>query len=203
MSQRASTRLLFVATIGLAALLLAGCAPTPKASSSPSASPSATPTETATPTPSATPSASATAAPGAPAQAVTVDCTTLVSAQAMYDFNPNFGLQVPFTPASGSAAATAKADRGTACNWVNQTSGDTITITIAKPSAADLATIRATAATGTPGSGLGTASYFSAKGQSGRVDVFTGRYWLTATSVYFAGVNDASSLLTEALKSAR
>lgn len=97
----------------------------------------------------------------------------------------------------------ARADRGTSCNWVNQTSSDTITITIAKPSAADLAAIRATAATGTPGSGLGTASYFSAKGQSGRVDVFTGRYWLSATSVYFAGVSDAASLLTEALKSAR
>ncbi len=121
----------------------------------------------------------------------------------MYDFNPNFGPQVGYTPTAGSAGAVAVADLGTACSWINQTSKETISLTIAKPSAADLATIRATAATGTAGSGLGTASFFSTKGQSGRIDVFSGRYWLSATSVYFTGVSDASGLLTEALKQAR
>lgn len=133
---------------------------------------------------------------------MTIGCNTLVSPQTIYNFNPNFGLQVQFTPSAGTAAATATADRGTACNWVNQTSSDTVTITIAKPSAANLAAIRAAAAAGTPAPGLGSAAYFSSKGQSGRVDVFTGSYWLSATSVYFASASDASGLLNEALKSA-
>ena len=187
-----------VALAATVALGLAGCAPEPSPSktSSPAAtdSPSVTPgpSSTISPTPSPTPSAAA-------ATATKIPCGTLISAQAVYDFNPNFGLDSGFAPKSGSAAATAIADRGTACNWLNQTSGDTFTVSVARPAAAELASLTAKAAAGTPASGLGDAAYFSTSGGVGRVDVFRGAYWLVATSVYFGAAGDASSLVTTAL----
>jgi hypothetical protein len=117
----------------------------------------------------------------------------------MYDFNPNFGLDAAFSPKAGSSAATAVADRGTACNWLNQTSGGTITVSVARPGAAKLGQLKSTAARGAASSGYGDAAYFSTSGGAGRVDVFTGEYWLVATSVYFASTVDAGPLLTSAL----
>jgi hypothetical protein len=117
----------------------------------------------------------------------------------VYDFNPNFGLDSSFSPKAGTAAATAVADKGTACNWLNQTSSDTFSVAVARPTSSDLTRLKATAAAGTPASGLGDAAYFSASGGVGRVDVFTGAYWLAATSVYFGSAADAKDLVTAAL----
>jgi hypothetical protein len=117
----------------------------------------------------------------------------------MYDFNPNFGLDDAFSPKSGTPAATAKSDNGVACNWLNQTSGDTVTIAVAQPTTDDLAKIKATAAKGTAVSGLGSAAYFSTEGQVGRLDVFDGAYWVVATSVYFSTADDARALATSAV----
>jgi hypothetical protein len=176
---------------------LAGCAPTPSPSHTPGSSAIASPT--ATPTPSVTSSPTPTPSAGALGTPTKIGCSTLVSAQAVYDFNPNFGLDGGFSPQAGSAAATAVADGGTACNWLNQTSGDTFSFSVARPAAGQLGTIRATAASGTPASGLGDAAYFSTSGGVGRVDVFRGAYWLTATSVYFGSAADASDLVKSAL----
>jgi hypothetical protein len=136
-----------------------------------------------------------------PAAATTtsIPCDTLLSGRAVYDFNPNFGLDGSFTPKAGSAAATAVADKGTACNWTNQSSGDTFTVAVARPAAADLASLKAAAAKGSPAAGLGDAAYFSRTGGVGRVDAFTGAYWLVTTSVYFASAEDANGLVAAAL----
>jgi hypothetical protein len=117
----------------------------------------------------------------------------------VYDFNPNFGLDSTFSPKSGTAASTAVADQGTACSWLNQTSRDTFAIAVARPAAAEFASLKAKAATGTPASGLGDAAYFSTSGGVGRVDVFTGAYWLVASSVYFGSAADTKNLVTAAL----
>ena len=123
----------------------------------------------------------------------------------VYDFNPNFGLDSGFSPKSGTAAATAVADKGTACSWLNQTSADTFAIAVARPAAAELASLKTTAATGTAVMGLGDAAHFSTSGGVGRVDVFRGAYWLVATSVYFGFATglgsgtDANKLVTAAL----
>ena len=123
----------------------------------------------------------------------------------VYDFNPNFGLDSGFSPKSGTAAATAVADKGTACSWLNQTSADTFAIAVARPAAAELASLKTTASTGTAVAGLGDAAHFSTSGGVGRVDVFRGAYWLVATSVYFGSATDfgsgtdANKLVTAAL----
>lgn len=117
----------------------------------------------------------------------------------MYNFNPNFSLNSSFSPTAGSAAAVAVANGGVACSWVNDTSSETITIAVAQPGSTQLAQLKSTAAQGTAASGYGDSSYFSTSGGTGRVDVFSGSYWLVATSVYFSSATDAGSLLNSAL----
>ena len=202
----ARTRLLCSgAIVGAALVLLSACVPSPTSSAVPSESASAgasvDPSTTPSGTPTATPSApSATKTPSEPGTAVTVTCGTLISAQAVYDFNPNFSLQAKFTPASGTSAAAAVADRGIACSWINQTSSETFTFSVAHPAASSLAALKKTAASGTAVAGYGDSAYFHSVDGAGQVDVFSGAYWMTATSVYFASAADASSLLKQALK---
>ncbi|QNE46407.1 arginyl-tRNA synthetase [Glaciihabitans sp. INWT7] len=192
---RLRSTIVVVALAATVTLGLAGCVPEPKSSTgatpSTSSAPSASPS--VVPSPTSSPSSTASATP------TNIACNTLVSAQAVYDFNPNFGLDRSFSPKAGTAGATAIADKGTACSWLNQTSGDTFAIAVARPAAPEVASLKATAANGTAASGLGDAAYFSTSGGAGRVDVFTGSYWLVATSVYFGSAADANALVTAAL----
>ncbi|MBC7402447.1 MAG: arginyl-tRNA synthetase [Microbacteriaceae bacterium] len=196
---RLRSTMIAVALAATVALGLAGCVPEPGASLSPrpsaSRTSSASPSASAAPSPSTSPRPSAASA-GTPTK---IPCGTLVSAQTVYDFNPNFGLDSSFSPKPGTAAATAVADNGTACSWLNQTSRDSFDIAVARPANAELASLKTKAATGTPASGLGDAAYFSTSGGVGRVDVFTGAYFLAATSVYFGSATDAKDLVTAAL----
>lgn len=194
---RLRSTVLVVALAATVTLGLAACVPQPSSTASPSPRPSTSSTPSASPTVGASPTPTPTVAPGA--TPTKIPCSTLVSAQVVYDFNPNFGLDSSFSPKAGSAAATAVADKGTACNWLNQTSGDTFAIAVARPAAPDLSSLKATAAKGAAASGLGDAAYFSTSGGVGRVDVFTGAYWLVATSVYFGSATDANDLVTAAL----
>ncbi len=113
----------------------------------------------------------------------------------MYDFNPNFSLQASYSPKSGTAAFTSKADSGTACNWINDTSGELITVSVARPGSDEFATLKTAAAQGSPVSGYGDSAYFA----SGRFDIFSGRYWLVAQSNFFSSASDASGLVKAAL----
>jgi hypothetical protein len=122
-----------------------------------------------------------------------------VSAQTIYDFNPNFGLLSSFSPAAGTLTARAVADQGTACRWLNQTSGATIDVSISQPGPNALAAARNAAASGTTVSGLGDAAFFSSSGGVGLVQVFAGEYWITSTSAFYSSADDARSILMDAL----
>ena len=63
---------------------------------------------------------------------VEVTCDELVSADTLYVYNPNFGTIEDFTPDEGTAAASALTTQGVACRWQNQTSGDTIDVSVAQ-----------------------------------------------------------------------
>lgn len=202
-ARRIGMATLAIALGGMLTVGLAGCVPSsgskpqPSSSSSPSSSPS--PSPSVSPGSPGSPSSSATPTVPPGGAAGKIGCNALVPPQTVYDFNPNFGLEPGFTPKPGTPAASAVSAGGTACNWLNQTSGDTFTVAVARPGAARLASIKSTAATGTPGSGLGDSSYFSKTGDVGRVDAFSGKYWVSATSVYFGTVGDASTLVGAAL----
>jgi hypothetical protein len=126
---------------------------------------------------------------------VQIACGTLVSAQTMYDFNPNFTLQANYAPNSGTPGYAAAADKGTACNWVNDTSGETLSVSVARPGSVEFAALKASAATGTPVSGYGDAAYFA----SGRLDIFSGDYWLVTQSNQYSTANDAAAIAKSAL----
>jgi len=121
----------------------------------------------------------------------------------MYDFNPNFGLLASFTPDSGTLAARAVADKGIACRWVNQTSGDTVDVSLSHPAPNDLSVAMDAAQTGTPVAGLGDSAFFSKSGSAGVVQVFRGEFMVTVRSVFFSTAADASTILADAIAAAR
>lgn len=181
-----------------ATLALTACLP-PDAGAKPS-DPPVVPTSSATP-PAETPDP--TTAPAEKPTPVAVSCDAVISAQAMYDFNPNFGLLTAFSPTAGSFAARAVADKGTACRWVNQTSGVTIDFGVSSPGPTALAAARDAAASGTAMKGLGDAAYFSAAGGTGTVQVVSGERWITLASAFFSSPEDAADLAAIAVKAAR
>jgi hypothetical protein len=128
-----------------------------------------------------------------------IDCDLLITPQQVYDFNPNFGRIDGANPAAGTPAATAVRDGGTACEWMNQTSGELIVVAVATPGESALTDRTADAAKGSPVAGFGDAAYFTADAGGGRIDVFQGEHWLVATSAFFGTAEDAAPLLSAAL----
>ena len=182
-----------LAISALALAALSGCvpdaSPTPSGSAS-TGSPSAS--ASATPTPS--PTASAVSIP------ITIGCNTLISPDDIYAFNPNFGVINSWTPKAGSAAATAKSEQGIACRWSNQTSGDTIDISVAHLDSASIESLKNQAVDqSTMVPTYGDEAYFSVSGGVGTAIVFQGDYWLVATSIDFLEPGDPADLITAAL----
>lgn len=178
------------AVFSVSAAALTGCvwqSTTPTSTSTSLSSPTDSPTATVTPSPAPT--------AGTPATPFSIACNTLVSPQTIYNFNPNFTLQAAYAPKSGTAAFAAAVDSGTACNWVNDTSGDTLTVSVARPGSIEFASLKSSAAKGTPVSGYGDAAYFS----GARIDVFSGEFWLVVQSVQFSSANDAAAITKSAL----
>ncbi len=181
-----------VAVSLLALVALSGCVPTPSPS----------PTDTGSASPSDTPSASPTPSPTASTVStpITIGCNTLITPDDVYAFNPNFGLINKWTPKAGSAAATAKSEQGIACRWQNQTSGDTIDVSVAHLDAASIEALKnAAVEKSTMVPTYGDEAYFSTSGGVGTAIVFQGDYWLVATSVDFLEPGDPADLITAAL----
>ena len=178
--------------------LLAGCTPGP-----------AEPTGSDAPTGSATASASPTAAPeptetAEPATPFAIDCNALVTADQLYAFNPNFGTDPGYEPSAANVVAVVEEDEGTACGYLNQTSGEVIEIAVATPTATAGETRRNAAATtskpvptyGTPPDVEG---YFLQAGGTGEAQVFHGPYWIVVDSVAIFEPGDAQQLVTAVL----
>lgn len=159
------------------------------------------PTQSTTESPIPTPNDSAD--PVEKPTPVSIPCSSVVDAQTMYDFNPNFGLLDSFSPEAGTLTARAANDKGTVCRWINQTSGATIDVSISQPGANALAAARSAAESGTSVSGLGDAAYFSSSGGTGVVQVFAGPYWVTTISDYFSSAGDATSIASAAVAATR
>lgn len=196
----APRRLLTLVAVGASAVLvLSGCSlfgskaapsasPKPSRSSSASAAPSQSAAPSTTPTPEATP--------------VTISCDQLLTAQQLYDFNPNFGTAPGYAPKSGSPEADAVAAKGISCGWQNQTSGSIIEIALAHPAASALTTLSGTAAEqSNPVPTYGTApevtGYFSPDG--GVAQVFAKGYWIVVASTDFLEPGDAAQPVADVI----
>lgn len=187
-----------LAGLGLvAAISLSGCQSPGNGLGPTTAPPAPEPTQSTSPSPSS----SETEAPTEEATPVSIPCGSVIDAQTMYDFNPNFGLLAKFSPDAGTLTARAVSDEGTVCRWINQTSGDTIDVSISQPAKSALSAAQSEAESGTSASGFGDAAYFSHSGGTGLVQIFDGPYWVTVTSVYFSSAGDANSLASSVLSS--
>jgi hypothetical protein len=125
---------------------------------------------------------------------VTLGCGDVVSAQAIYDFNPNVSLLTDFSPDQESAAAEAVAQRGIACRLINQTSGAPVDIGIVHYTAAAYAAKASSlAASATPASPFD--GYFDVVDGRGFAQAVSEPYWITVTSVEYTDAGDLAPLV--------
>lgn len=217
--------------VAIAVLLLAGCASSADdAAPVPSASPDVTPTPTLpapslepiAPTdeptvapspepsddadgdsPGPTPDPQPTEVRDAPlrGQPFSVACDEVLTPQQLYDYNPNVGADPGYRPRGGSGPERTVELSGTACGWINQTSGETISIGVAHFDAVNFSRVREMARTaGGSSSGLGMDGHYRTSSGLGVVDAFTGSYWIAAESSTFFAPEDVAPLL-EAIRS--
>ena len=193
--------LLITAPLLAAVLLVSGCVPAagPESRSKPTGTPQ--PTTSATPTPTAT--AAEPDAPSAPqvetGESVGLSCNDVVTAQQVYDYNPNFGLVDGFVPLSGSLAAQAVGANGLACRWMNQTSGATIDVSVAHLDARSNEIRKEfLASNSTSVSSFGPDGYFDQGDTGSAAQAFPGEFWVTAASVTFFTAEDAVAIMGHA-----
>jgi hypothetical protein len=183
--------LLLAPSIIVVLAALTGCVPTDEVEPGTTATPTATSSPTPTPTP--TPSAAPEAVP------LSIPCAELITPDAMYAYSPAFAL-VDEAPESGSLAARALEYQGTACTWVNESSGETIVVSVAQLSDTAIAELRGELeATNTPVTVFGVDGYFDTVAGAGEAQVLSGPYWLTATSPVFLEAADVQALVEAAL----
>lgn len=61
-----------------------------------------------------------------------MDCSTLISNEDLYNYNPSYSLDLSFSPQPGSLAKLATDYKGISCTYINLSSGDSFTISLAK-----------------------------------------------------------------------
>ena len=186
-----------VAAIGVAVALafaLAGCTPAP--------GPSGTPTSVVTPpVPTANqPSVTAIPSPTASvtARPVGATCSQLISADAMYAYNPNFVALTSWQPAAGTSAAQAVENKGVACRWQNETSNNVVDLSVANLDAATIESLKNQAvakSTMVPTHQAADEGYFSVGSGAGTAIVFVRTFWVVMTSQQFAEPGDAEQLM--------
>jgi hypothetical protein len=184
---------LWPAAVALVALALAGCTPTPASTTSAPVTtpPVPTPIEpsvTAAPTPTASVSA----------KPVGATCAQLITPDAMYGYNPNFVALSSWTPATGSSAAQATANKGIACRWQNETSNNVIDLSVANLDAATIESLKNQAVAKSqmvPTYQGADEGYFSVGSGSGTAIVFVKTFWVVMTSQQFAEPGDAEQLM--------
>ncbi|HWH97829.1 MAG TPA: hypothetical protein VNS80_05635 [Pseudolysinimonas sp.] len=190
----ASSLLIVRAVASLAAvatmLTLAACVEAPTQPVQPSGS--ATPTATATADPEPTPTA----------QPVTLDiaCADLVDPDTMYAFDPNYALLGSWDPEPGSAAAEAVDAGGVACQWVRESGGGTIDLSVAALTEPEIEQLKNEAfAESEMVPTYGDEAYFDVEDGVGTAIVFQGRYWLVVSSEAFFEPGEPTAIIEAAL----
>ena len=175
-----------VIVVPLLVLALAACVPTD--TTTPPPEPTLTePSLTPNPTPTITPT------PGPQTEAVDFTCADLLSAQAIYDYNPNVSLLPSFSPAGSSAAGQAIAQEGLACELINQTSGTTIDFGVVRYTDEGYAAkFDAVSGSATP------AGEFDGYFDGGLAQFFFAPYYVTVESPDFTSPSDIAPLVAMA-----
>lgn len=174
----------------LGAAMLSGCV-AEQGALDPEASPTAlaiAPTESA-PSPS-----DAAVIPGQVGIPVTFECAELLTAEALYSFNPNVGTDPAYTPTP--LAQQALDLEGIACGWLNQTSAVTYAVAVAQLESPGLAVLY-DAASAPPGAVALTNAdgFFTVSSAGGTAQAFLGGYWVVIESPSFIAPSDVDELV--------
>jgi hypothetical protein len=121
----------------------------------------------------------------------------------MYNFNPNFSLVEDGAPKADTKAGQIAGMNGLTCQWVNNTSKETIDVAVAKLTDDELTALKNLAITeSTPVPTYGAPpieGYFTVIGSEGEAQIFTGSYWIAVRSVAFFEPGDVEQLATAAM----
>jgi len=157
--------------------------------------PEATPTQTAVaPAPEPSPSQTAAGDPGAPVDA---DCDDLLDEDAVYAFNPNTAFDESYVGPIDSNAATAVELGGIACSWVNQSSGDRFTISVAHPSTEQLSVFESESASAPRA--LEYDGTFDGDDDAASTSAVVGPYWVTGNFEFFVEQGDVTPIMLEVI----
>lgn len=175
--------------VPLLLLALTGCVDTPPTIEE-------TPTAGYTPAPTpATPTPTASATPDAASEPFSIACGDLISADQIYEYNPNFGPVDGWVPSPGTIAGDGVAAQGTACRWQNQSSGATIDVSVAHLLEPRLSEKRAEVAATYTAANWPIEGYFTAGGGPGVAQAFTDKYWVTVQSTTFFAPEDVAPII--------
>ena len=185
------------AVLTITVLALAGCAPEPTSSSTPQPSHSATKLGSAkqSPTSSAT-------TPALVGEDTGFTCDTLLSLQEIFDFNPNYYLSTSSPTAMGNELGkTATGLKGITCEYISQSDGPPIQLSLAKIQGDGITQVKSTLATSGKlttlyGAEPAVSAYFSTSGDVGTVNVLVGKFWLSGSSQGFTSPEDAAKIFT-------
>jgi hypothetical protein len=179
----------FASLVAAATLLtLAACVDAPEQPVLPT--PTTTPTATAGPEPT----------PTNGAQPLDVECAELVDPDTMYSFDPNYALVGSFDPEPGSLAADQVAAGGVACQWVRESGGGTIDLSVAAFTEEQITELKNEAfAESEMVPTYGDEAYFEVEGDVGTAIVFQGRYRLVITSAAFFEPGEPTAIIESAL----
>jgi hypothetical protein len=138
-----------------------------------------------------TPPAPATAGPASGATPSTFgsgtstgyECDQLLDSSTLGSVDADLTPDADYTPPAGSSAEEAVAIKGIACSWSDAGAKTTLVVTVAKPDAATLATLKTQA--GTPTDQFGTFTSAYTKGTELQL-VNSDGYWATASSPLLA-----------------
>ncbi|RFA10745.1 hypothetical protein B7R54_17195 [Subtercola boreus] len=190
--------------IGVSIAVLAGCAPsTPAATPAPTVTVTVTPTSSPAPTPTWSASSSPAATTGSP---VTIACSSLVADATIAAISPDFKTDPGAEVSGDNSFATIAGLDGRLCSWLNSASGSSISVGVANPGSASLATNEAKIkASGTANAALsgtsGNRGYVESNTEAPVFDVFTeSGYWISISSIIFDSPSSADSILSNILQ---
>jgi hypothetical protein len=130
---------------------------------------------------------------------VTIACAKVLTPQQVYDYNPNYVEVASYKPSAGTPGAQVAADQGQVCGWLNETSGVKLEVAIAHPASSELSTLRSGATGSTVQLGGGGIGYFEVAGGVGRIQIFSGAYWIVISSADIAAEGDVDPVAKDVL----
>lgn len=131
-------------------------------------------------------------------------CESLISIEDLYNFNSNFALDSSQSPAPGSLAKLATDYKGISCNFVNLSSGESVTVSLAKFDNQGFTRLKQmrekesfpSKVSFVPAEFL---ALFTPEAQGGTLEVFGNNYWLTAKANWVQNAEDFNKLIANSI----